>query len=366
MNKGLRIFTLGAGAMGSLVTHEISNSFASTQLVLLLRNQRRVEQFLKDGSEITIVRSQDGNILKSTTKHDVILRPPRNRDDEPEIIENLILATKTYQTENALEKYVSNLDKTSNILIVQNGMGMSESLIERFWPTKANRPNFYQAVSTHGAYKTSLNTINHVGLGKLKISAFPGNNDESLLSEYKDDNSEKFKFPLLIRDILDIDVLNVEFLPYETFLLHQMEKLVANACINPLTALLDCLNGDLLSGSKVISIMKRVIIEATDVFKAEFKILETIPISNVFLNRERLLNSVFEVCKLTSQNSSSMREDIKHLNQTEIDWINGYIVALGNKHHIPTPTNKFITSMIKNKLSIDREIDKTSADVYVK
>lgn len=357
MASNPKVYILGAGSMGSLVAHEMTTKYPNAlQMILLFKTQKRLNNFVNNNSELAIVKPRGQNIITSTSQLAAGRFPPTMKGEKPAPINNLIISTKTYQTKAALEPYIPNLNSNSNILILQNGMGMAQHLTETFWPNETNRPNILQAISTHGAYKTSPNVIHHVGQGKLTISQIPRK-----LDIQKPEMKEN-ELPEFIKLLLQVEELNANYLPYKSFLLVQMEKLIVNACINPLTAVLDCLNGDLLYGTKIVPIMKRVINEAVQVFKAEYKILKNIPEANSFLNDDRLLNTVFEICKTTSQNSSSMREDMRNLNNTEIDWINGYIVGLGYQHKIPTPTNKMISSMVKNKLSIDRSLESTATN----
>lgn len=361
MASNPKVYVLGAGSMGSLVAHEMASKYPNVlQMILLFKTQGRLNNFVKNNSELAVIKPRGQNIFTSTSQLAAGRFPPRLRDGQPAPINNLIISTKTYQTKAALERYIPNLSSSSNILILQNGMGMAQHLTETFWPNESNRPNILQAISTHGAYKTAPNVIHHVGQGKLTIAQIPRKLD------IQKPESKESELPEFIKLLLQTEELNARYLPYNTFLLVQMEKLIVNACINPLTAILDCFNGDLLYGTKIVPIMKRVINEAVQVFKAEYKILQNIPETNSFLNDDRLLNTVFEICKSTSQNSSSMREDVKSLNNTEIDWINGYIVGLGYQHKIPTPTNKMISSMVKNKLSIDRSLESTATNRVLK
>ncbi len=54
-----------------------------------------------------------------------------------------------------------------------------------------------------------------------------------------------------------------------------------------------------------------------------------------------------EICKTKfSENLSSMLQDIRNGRKTEIDYINGAVVKLGQKHNIPTPANKEIVEKI--------------------
>jgi 2-dehydropantoate 2-reductase len=352
MSKLNKTYILGAGAMGCLLAHELNLAFPQKILpTLLFRNKDRLDNFRAANSTISVVKSQGSNILIQKSKLLGANKPPVV-DGSNVFIENLVISTKTYQTVSALEPYIPHLNPQSNILILQNGMGMASHLSDRFWPTGFDRPKIFQAISTHGAYKTNPTTIHHASMGKLSLAYIPRSVDPANLKE---------EIPDLVKMVLNTDNLNASYLDYNPFLLIQMEKLIVNACINPLSALMDCLNGDLLHGTKIIRIMNRVIREATECYWAEFKELHAMPEASSFLNVDRLLNSVLAVCKSTGQNSSSMREDVKHLNTTEVDWINGFIVDLGIKHRIPTPTNAMLRAMVKNKLSISRAVEANAA-----
>lgn len=342
----MSVKVLGAGAMGSLVAHELAK-IGKVAPTLLFKSKQRLDLYLQEGSKITVVRPDSGTMDTSVAKIDGALAPNPERNHER--IENLVVSTKTYATVHALSPYVPYLDENSNLLILQNGMGMVDTLKRKFWQDSQNIPAFYEAISSHGAFKLTPNVVNHVGYGKLTIAPAFGN--KTALEEP----------PLMVQALLDCDKLNVSYVSQDEMLLTQMEKLVVNACINPLSALLDCFNGDLMLGVQVVPIMKRVIQEAVGCFRAEFDTqLSAISGSSTVLDPDHLLNTVLEVCKATSQNSSSMREDVRRMQTTEIDSINGYLVGLGKKHSIPTATNKMLVSMIHNKISIERGIEKSA------
>ncbi len=51
--------------------------------------------------------------------------------------------------------------------------------------------------------------------------------------------------------------------------------------------------------------------------------------------------------KIDPEARSSMWEDLQRGRETEIDYLNGEIIALGEKHAVPTPVNRRIFDMIK-------------------
>ena len=55
---------------------------------------------------------------------------------------------------------------------------------------------------------------------------------------------------------------------------------------------------------------------------------------------------VEEVCRMTSQNYSSMYQDMKFGRRTEIDFINGAIAKEGKSIGHPCPFNEFVTKII--------------------
>ncbi|CAK7895953.1 2-dehydropantoate 2-reductase [[Candida] anglica] len=342
---------LGVGSMGSLVAHELAkaNPIAQKEITLLFKNNPTVDSFKHHDSRITVNTVTNSDISTASSQ---LLGAHHIQPSEP--LENLVISTKAYQTEDALRRYIPNIQPSTNLILLQNGMGMWEHLLSVYWPYEANRPNIYQCISTHGAYKSAPFTCNHVGLGKLDIAKV-----EPHQAKYKKRKSNTTAAPLsdppeIIRLLLDTPALNTSYMDFPNLLLKQIEKLVVNACINPLTAIFDCQNGDLLYTATLPKLMTKVIREAILVFKLEYPQLQSLPEAEVILNEDRLLNSVLQVCKLTAKNSSSMREDVRLLKPTEIYWINGFISRLGQKHRIPTNTNNLLQEMLSTKLSISR------------
>jgi 2-dehydropantoate 2-reductase len=68
------------------------------------------------------------------------------------------------------------------------------------------------------------------------------------------------------------------------------------------------------------------------------------------LTPQALYQEVQRVARLTAANWSSMHSDLKNKRgSTEIDYINGYISALGRGYNIDTTANDLLTNLIKLK-----------------
>ena len=106
-------------------------------------------------------------------------------------------------------------------------------------------------------------------------------------------------------------------------------KLIVNAAINPLTALLKVPNGELLERPTARGLMRALAEEAASVASAE----------KIILSFRDPAAAVEEVARKTAANHSSMLQDILRGAPTEIDAISGAITRIGQRHYIPTPIN---------------------------
>jgi 2-dehydropantoate 2-reductase len=59
------------------------------------------------------------------------------------------------------------------------------------------------------------------------------------------------------------------------------------------------------------------------------------------------LDLVLSVASRTATNTSSMLQDVLKGRKTEINSINGYVVALGKKHSLDVPVNETLYSLVK-------------------
>jgi len=105
-------------------------------------------------------------------------------------------------------------------------------------------------------------------------------------------------------------------------------KLFINVGINALTAILACKNGELLTRPGIDERMRIAIEEAMRIAEAEGIDLIDDPYPATRM-----------VCSKTADNVSSMLQDVRNRRRTEIDAINGTVIAKGLYHGIKTPEN---------------------------
>lgn len=114
-------------------------------------------------------------------------------------------------------------------------------------------------------------------------------------------------------------------------------KLIINVGINALTAITRLPNGKLIEFEGTKRILRDAVTEATRIAKRK----------RIKLIYDDPLAKVEAVCESTAANISSMLQDVLRKKHTEIDFINGVIVRLGQELGIAVPINKLLVDLVK-------------------
>jgi len=130
-------------------------------------------------------------------------------------------------------------------------------------------------------------------------------------------------------------------------------KVLYNAALNPLGALLGVPYGDLPADRDTRMIMDAVIEEAFAVARAEGVELawpDAAAYRDVFYGR---------LVPSTAAHRPSMLQDIERGRPTEIDAINGQVAARGAAHGVPTPVNATLARLIRARTRVGRPREDT-------
>ncbi len=218
-----------------------------------------------------------------------------------------IICVKQPQLFAVLDQLEKTLSPHIPILFLQNGM----SHIDRA-QTLIN-PIFI-GVLDHGAKRVNDYTVEHTGKGIIRIGSIK---DEYFqLLENMVDCLSSDAFPIYVEK------------DWEQILRH---KLIVNAVINPLTAILNVRNGEIVSNVHIHRLAHAICQEACDV-------LDMDPVL--------MWRKVLDVVERTSKNMSSMLQDIRLQKETEIDSITGYLLS---KAKTGMPNTEFVYHAIKAK-----------------
>ena len=120
-------------------------------------------------------------------------------------------------------------------------------------------------------------------------------------------------------------------------------KVLYNAALNPLGALLGVPYGELAAHADTRAIMDTVIEEAFAVARAEgirLRWADPIAYREAFYGR---------LVPVTADHRSSMLQDMERGRPTEIDAINGEVAARGARRGVPAPVNATLTRLIRTR-----------------
>jgi 2-dehydropantoate 2-reductase len=126
-------------------------------------------------------------------------------------------------------------------------------------------------------------------------------------------------------------------------------KAIINAAINPLTALWRVPNGALLASEERRQVLAALAVEAATVAEA----------AGIAAPFPDPVAATAAICSASAANHSSMLQDVEHGRPTEIDSINGVIVAVGKRLGVPTPFNEVSWKLVR---ALRADVETTAGD----
>ncbi|KAL4821077.1 ketopantoate reductase PanE/ApbA C terminal-domain-containing protein [Aspergillus spinulosporus] len=352
-----RIHILGVGNIGTFVAHSLASRPSPPPITLLMHNQEVYQTFQKRKQTLAInslglddnKTGFDVNVLSdgtwNVTKSEADLA---NIEEETEPIECLIVSVKAPATVSALESVRHRLTPKSTVLFIQNGMGIIDAVNERVFPDPGQRPHYMLGIISHGlAQRSGRFHVTHTGVGTTILGPVPSQNSvRSASLDKASDWAPSTKY--LLRTLTLTPPLVAVAEPPSSIMLYQLEKLAMNSVINPLTALMDCRNGELLYNYSFTRVMRLLLLEISSVI-CSLPELQSIPGVESRFSPERLRWMVTQLASKTAKNHSSMLQDIRANRTTEIEFLNGYIVRKGEELGIKCVVNYTIKHLVLAK-----------------
>jgi len=291
------ILLVGTGALATLFAARLS---AAGHNVSMLGTWRQGLQALQENGARMI--EADGN------ERAYKVRATANPQEVTPAQYALVLV-KSWQTERAAKQLKFALAADGVAVTLQNGLGNRETLARA-----VGAPRAALGVTTTGATLVAPGLVRSGGEGIISLEKNP------LLAPLEDALRES-RFAL--QSVEDAQSLI-------------WGKLVINAAINPLTALLRVPNGELLARPAARRMMAALASEAAAVASAE---RVSLPFSNPIRAAE-------DVARRTAANHSSMYQDVRRGAPTEIDSICGAVTQRGLRHGVDTPYNRACWRMV--------------------
>ena len=292
------ILLVGTGALATLFAARLSEAGHSVSMLGTWKNGLRALQ--ENGARIVDANGNEHAYKVHAT------------DDPREVsgAKYALVLVKSWQTERAARQLKESLAENGLAITLQNGIGNKETLIRDLGTGRVSL-----GITTTGATLVGPGLVKMGGEGVISLEQNQalGPLEAALRSS---------KFNLQIVD----DAKSLVW-----------GKLVINAAINPLTALLRIPNGELLSRPVARKVMSALARETAEVAEAE----------RVHLPFSNPVDAAEDVARKTAANMSSMFQDVRRGAKTEIDAICGAVTMRGQKHGIKTPYNHACWQLVR-------------------
>lgn len=289
-----RVVILGGGAIGSVIAAALAGRPGLEPLLVGRRDHVRA------------IREQG---LRVDGLLDAPVFPAASEEIDFALEDTLLVVTvKAVALDESLRRLAPFLRPTTAVLLLQNGYGIKELALEALRGLAVPVENVFTGIVAMGATLIGPGEVRCFG-GNIRVEpAFATTPWFALLGGLK------------VRVEASRDIRR-----------DLWTKLLVNSVINPLSVLLQGHNR-LVAEARFDALKSPILGEGVAVAAAEGV---EIRMDAAFVNRF-----------VTSDNITSMLQDFRRGRPSEIDFLNGAIARLGEKHGIPTPVNAFVTALI--------------------
>jgi 2-dehydropantoate 2-reductase len=301
-----RVAILGAGAMGTLFAY-----------------------FLAAEHEVTLIDVR-GDVVDTINRDGIVLDdlPARTvaatRDPSRAFATGyLFVFVKAPNTLGAVRPFAGQLNPATPIVSLQNGLGNEEAIKAALGGAVA----LVLGVTNEAAVAVGHGRSRREGTGTTVVGSAGATPDTVRAVQQ-----------LIARAGLECSIA-YDIRP------HQWGKLLANAAINPVSALADARNGIIASDPNAAELARAAALEGAAVARA---LRINLPFGDVW-------QYVCDVVALTAGGRNSMTIDLGARLKTEVEHVNGAIVAAGRRTGVATPYNDALLRMVKVRENAARE-----------
>jgi 2-dehydropantoate 2-reductase len=297
----MRIFVIGAGAMGSTYGGLLQQAGYDVELVDVL--PEHLEAIKRGGLHL------DG------LSGDLRLEIPAVREpDERAVADIAFVQVNAYDTPAAARTAKQVLKDSGYAVTFQNGVGNIEILQEALGADRV-----VGGLSYHSAAMIGPGHARHTHRGPTWIGELDGRRTPRLQALFDALGAAGLQ-PTIVDDILSFIYT----------------KLILNSAINPICAAMGIRVGEIPRTPGADELQTRIIEEAIAVLTAK----------RIQLADPDIMGTIKAHCR-AKFNKPSMLQHMEQGKQTEVDSLNGAIVRMGRELGVPTPYNEALTWMVQ-------------------
>lgn len=308
----LRVLIFGSGAVGTLIGGLLANT---GHQIYFIGRKHNIEVLRDKGLQIS-GKWGTHSVKPQPNVYESIEEIPENERD----FDFILITTKAFATADAVEMIKPLVSEATYVITAQNGYGNSQLVADAF-----------------GWYRTITARV-HTGVelrepGVIEVVV---HGDDIRLGHYQNE------LPMHLMESIALTMRESDIPLQATNEIEQIiwAKILYNASLNPLGAMLNVTYGELAENAETRSIMHNIMDEA-------FATTQAHGIKHFWDNANDYRTFFYEkMIPPTAAHFPSMLRDIERKRRTEVDALNGAIAQLGKEKGIETPVNQTITSLI--------------------
>lgn len=371
-DEASRIYIIGLGNLGRMYAAYLSLITPTPPPITLVVHRESLLSQWTENSGVEVTRQ---GVLHQSKAYDIEYwsedNPTVGPVQEVQPLRSVLVTTKATAAMPSVDRIRRYLNADSTVAFAQNGMS-------KLWPPhgsvymthrypNGNAFNALLCVTNHGVLSEGPFKSLHASPANVSIGCvFPGQ-----------DVSQNY----LAQQILAAPFVEAKSYRTADLWVVQLEKLVVNACLNPLTALLRQKNGFIFQNpdGPILKVLDCILAEASAVLQALVKsdastsILESSSDKDIETLRstlverfsfEKLKALVYTVGEKVKENRSSMLQDVCAGKSTEIRDFNGWLVDMAAflDASISVSTNQKLVDLVENGAA---QLDETSLAMKV-
>lgn len=303
----MRIYIAGAGAMGCRFGYQLTQS--GEDVILLDKWPDHIEAIQENGLVVT------------GDKEDTVSIPIMQPEEATDPADLIILFTKAMQLSDMLSSIQPIIGDETRVLCLLNGLGHLER-IEQY----VQKKHILMGVTVWTAQLNGPGQVHLSGTGAINLQSVDAAGD-AIGQE--------------VVDVLNKAELNAT---YDRDVWPSIwRKVCVNGTMNGTCALMDANIGEVFAHDAGLRIVRQLIHEFVTVAAAE----------GITIDKEEMYQYVIDVSQKVGTHYPSMHQDlIQQHRLTEIDFINGAVAKIGQKHGLDTPYCQMLTDLIHLKEGI--------------
>ena len=371
-----KIHVLGSGAVGKFLAHHMAELPFAPSITLLLHRPLLMQTWHDEGAAIRLL-SHDGDLKVSNAFNiESSVAPDDDKDNirrlerlrfgteleisalQPsETIDSLLVTTEPRMMIPALKSIKHRLRPESTVCIIADGLGLIEQVNAEVFPDPYSRPHYMTGSISHVLQPTDRKfSVIQRSAGAIRLSMPQQDRGQTakVVSQDTDQlvrrigyeqswpNTARLIFLTLCRQ----PQLNAMGLAQSDWLKSQLERLLINSILGPLTVMFDCSNDQLLYNYHANLIMIKLLGELCHVVQSFPELSHKAKQS---FNNVTMQHQVLSVISRTGRNHTAMLRDVRTGERTDIDYFNGYLLKRAKAMGVHCPLNEMLVSMVKAK-----------------